>query len=129
MKKTILFLVLIFTTLNVFAKWEKVVIDEEADFYVKTDSIKRKGYMVTFWEMLDFKSTQTADGKPYNSVKMKSEINCISEEKRTTFYAPYPENMGLGKPLEHIENHNKKFSIIVPDTINHTISKFVCSKK
>ena len=129
MKKLILFIVLIFTTLNVYANWIKVVTDEEIDIYVKTDSIKRKDYMVTFWEMYDFKSTQTADGKPYNSIKMKSEINCSSEENRTIFYAPYSENMGLGKPLEHVEIPGKKFSIIVPDTINHTVSKFICSKK
>ena len=129
MKKLILFLVLIFTTLNVYAKWEKVVTDEEADFYVKTDSIKRKGYMVTFWEMLDFKSTQKADGRPYLSLKMKNEINCDTEENKTLFLAPYSENLGYGMSLEQVNKPDKSFSSIVPDTIEYAIFKFVCSKK
>jgi hypothetical protein len=129
MKKLLLFLVLIFTTLNVHAKWVKVVTNDEADFYVKTDSIKRKGYIITVWEMTNYKSTKTADGIPYLSLKMKSEVNCDTEENRILFIAPYSENMGLGKSLEHIENFNKSFTTIVPDTIAHAIFKFVCSKK
>ena len=129
MKKLLLFLVLIFTTLNVYAKWEKIIIDEEADVYVKTDSIKRQGYIRTVWEMIDFKSTQIADGIPYLSLKLKNEINCGSEENRILLLAPYSENMGLGKPLEHVKTPNKSFSPIVPDTIAHAVFKFVCSKK
>ncbi len=129
MKKLLLFLVLIFITLNVHAKWLIVANDDEADVYVKTDSIKRKGYKGTFWEMIDYKSTQTADGIPYLSLKMKSEVNCDTEENRILFIAPYSENMGLGKSLEHFKNPNQNFSTIVPDTIAHAIFKFVCSKK
>ena len=129
MKKLILFLILTFTILNVHAKWVNVATDEEADVYVKTDSIKRKGYTGTFWEMIDYKSTQTADGIPYLSLKMKSEVNCDTEENRILFMAPYSENMGYGKSLEHVKNPNKSFSTIVPDTIAHTVFKFVCGKK
>ena len=129
MKKLLIFLVLIFTTLNVYAKWEKVITDEEADVYVKTDSIKRQGYIRTVWEMIDYKSTQIADGRPYLSLKTKNEINCDTEENRTLFLAPYSENMGLGEPLEHVKYPNKSFSTIVPDTIAHAIFKFVCGKK
>ena len=86
MKKLLLFLVLIFTTLNVYAKWEKVITSEEVDFYVQTDSIKRKGYMVTYWEIQDFKSTQTLDKLQYRSLKVKSEINCDIEKHNIIFY-------------------------------------------
>ena len=129
MKKLLLFLVLIFTTLNVYAKWEKVIIDEEADVYVKTDSIKRQGYIRTVWEMIDYKSTRISDGIPYLSLKLKNEINCDTEENRILLLAPYIENMGLGKPLEHVKTPDKSFSPIVPDTIAHTIFRFVCAKK
>jgi hypothetical protein len=106
-----------------------VITDKEADVYVKTDSIKRKGYIITVWEMIDYKSTQIADGRPFLSLKMKNEINCDTEENRTLFLAPYSENMGFGEPLEHVKNFNKSVSPIVPDTIAHAIFKFVCSKK
>ena len=39
MKKLILFLVLIFTTLNVYAKWVLVAVGDDSEWYVKTDSI------------------------------------------------------------------------------------------
>ncbi len=128
MKKLLLFLVLIFTTLNVYAKWEKVITSEEVDFYVQTDSIKRKGYMVTYWEIQDFKSTQTLDKLQYRSLKVKSEINCDIEKHNIIFMALYSEKMGLGKQLGHYE-YDKDFVTLVPDTLAHAMSKIVCSKK
>ena len=47
MKKLLLFLVLIFTTLNVYAEWVLVVKTKDKDIYIKTDSIKRIGHMVS----------------------------------------------------------------------------------
>ena len=63
------------------------------------------------------------------SCHLKNEINCDTEEERILLLAPYIENMGLGKPLEHVKTPDKSFSPIVPDTIAHTIFRFVCAKK
>ena len=128
MKKLILFLILTFTILNVHAKWVLVGTNEDNDIYVKTDSIKRIGHMVTYWETLDYKSTQKVDEKEYYSLKMKNETNCNSEENKTLFMAVYSEPMGSGKIVDSWKPDNG-FRIIIPDSLAYTVFKFVCGKK
>jgi hypothetical protein len=129
MKKLFLFLVLIFTTLNVHAKWVLVSTSETADFYVKTDSIKRKDYMVTFWEIIDYKSVQKNDEKEYSSMKIKTEMNCNTEEEKTLFMAVYSGFMGSGNPVDSYKTNKVDFREIIPDTTAYTVFKFVCGKK
>ena len=94
MKKLILFLVLIFTTLNVYAKWVLVAGNEEAKFYVEINSIKQKGNIVTYWELLDYSSMQTWNNLNYFSAKQKYETNCNTEDSAILYINYYSENMG-----------------------------------
>ena len=128
MKKLLLFLILTFTILNVHAKWVLVGTNEDNDIYVKTDSIKRIGHIVTYWETLDFKSIQKVDEKEYHSMKMKNETNCNAEENKTLFMAVYSEPMGSGKIVDSWKPDND-FRIIIPDTLASAVFKFVCGKK
>jgi hypothetical protein len=129
MKKLLLFLVLIFTTLNVHANWVLVSAGEDADFYVKTDSIKRKGYMVTFWEIINFTSVQKNGETEYSSMKVKTEMNCNTEEEKHLFTAVYSGSMGSGNLVDSYKTNKAGFDEIIPDTIAHSVLKFVCSKK
>ena len=129
MKKLLIFLVLIFTTLNVNAKWIFVTNADEGSSYLKSDSIRRDNNIVTHWRLLDFKSEKnTSDGKRFNSIKSKVESNCKTEEHRTIFMVVYSERMGEGKILDSY-NRNEEFTHIIPDTLGHTFHKFVCNKK
>jgi hypothetical protein len=129
MKKLLLFLILTFTILNVHAKWVVVGTNEEADIYVKTDSIKRIGHMVTYWETLDYKSAQKVDEKEYYSLKMKNETNCNTEENKTLFMAVYSESMGSGKVIDTWKMDKEVFREIIPDSLAYIVFKFVCGKK
>ena len=131
MKKLLLFLVLIFTTLNVYAEWVLVVKTKDKDIYIKTDSIKRIGHMVQYWSVDDNKSAQKYGDKDYLSAKIKNETNCNTEEQRILFVAVYSESMGSGKVINQYKPNNSEssFHVIIPDTIAHAVFKFVCSKK
>jgi hypothetical protein len=129
MKKLILFLILTFTILDVHAKWVLVGTNEDADIYVKTDSIKRIGHMVTYWETFEYKSAQKIDEKEYYSLKMKNETNCNTEESKTLFIAVYSESMGSGKVIDTWKTDKEVFRVIIPDSLAHTVFQFVCRKK
>ena len=129
MKKLILFLVLIFTTLNVYAKWVIVAGSEEAKFYVEINSIKQKGNVVTYWELLDYSSMQTWNNLNYFSAKQKYETNCNTEESAILYINYYSENMGSGKSVYAIKLEQKDFQPNIPDTTGYTIYKFVCNKR
>lgn len=129
MKKLLIFLVLIFTTLNVNAMWLFVTDADEGSSYLKSDSIRRDNNIVTHWRLLDFKSEKkTSDGKRFNSIKSKVESNCKTEEHRTIFMVVYSERMGEGKILDSYNRH-EEFTHVIPDTLGHTFHKFVCNKK
>ena len=129
MKKLLLFLVLIFTTLNVYAQWVLVVTNPVANYYVKTDSIKRVGHIVTYWETEDYKSVQEVDEKQYSSTKIKKETNCNTEENRPLYISVYSESMGSGKAILVSKIKDKGFNAIIPDSTAHTVFRFVCNKK
>jgi len=129
MKKLILFLVLIFTTLNVYAKWVLVAENEEAKFYVEINSIKQKGNVVTYWELLDYSSMQTWNNLNYYSLKQKYETNCNTEESALLYINYYSENMGSGKSVYSLKLEKKDFEPNIPDTSGHIIYEFVCKKR
>jgi hypothetical protein len=129
MTKLLLFLILTCTTLNVHAKWVLAAVNDEAKFYIETNSIKQTGNSVTYWELLDYSSSQTWNNINYYSVKQKYETNCNAEESAVLYLSYYSENMGLGKSVYSVKLQQKDFQPNIPDTSGHAIYKLVCSKK
>ena len=129
MKKLILFLVLIFTTYSIHAKWLLVAGSEEAKFYVEINSIKQTGNLVTYWELLDYPSMQTFNNLNYYSVKQKYETNCNTEDSALLYSNFYSENMGSGKSVYGLKQEHKNFEPNIPDSLGYTIFKFVCKKR
>src|SRR5262249_33964717 len=52
------------------------------DVYVARSTISRSGNLVKMWDMYDFKTTQTADGKHYLSAKNQHEYDCKGKRRR-----------------------------------------------
>jgi hypothetical protein len=129
MKKLLLFLFLTCTTLNVQAKWVLAASVDDARFYVEINSIKQKGNLVTYWELLDYRTSQISNNINYNSAKQKIETNCNTEETAILYLVLYSENMGLGKSVYSAKFQQKDFEPNIPDTSGHAIHEFVCSKK
>jgi hypothetical protein len=129
MKKILLLLIFTFTTLNVYAEWVKVAENPMGENYLNTDSLKRKGNIVSYWEMIDFKVMQKVDNTYFLSMIYKVETNCDKEQSRTLYSALYPESMGQGRLISGLEHNNLSYTSIVPDTTEYVTFKFVCNKK
>jgi hypothetical protein len=131
MKNYFLFLILTFTTLNVHAKWFLIGSAENHVSYVDTESYKQTGAIVRFWELRDYKEPRgiAENGKLYLSSKIKSEINCNTEQSTMLAIIDYSENKGNGKVINSYDYNDKDYKHIVPDTMGYAIYKFVCNKK
>lgn len=131
MKKYILLLILTFTTLNTYAEWILMGSTDNATSYIDTESYKRTGSIVRFWQLDNFLIPQSVNGnnKFYLSSKAKKEMNCNTEESLLLAIIDYSENDGNGKVVNSFQYDDKQFRHIVPETIGHTIFKFVCNKK
>lgn len=129
MKKIILFIILTFTTLNVYAEWIFVVENPSGQTYVLSDSIKQEGDIVTYWEIIDFKSIKKAGNYQYRSVILKNEVNCNTEQINKLSLAAYTDNMGQGTVIHNTEYKQKDFKLIIPTSTEYVTYKFVCNKK
>jgi len=131
MKKLFLLLFLSFTSLSVYAKW--VFIGEAENFitFVDTESYKKTGSIVRFWELRDYKEPRGIKeiNKLYLSSKIKREINCNTEESMMLAIIDYSDNSGNGEVINSFQYNDKQFDHIVADTLGYKIYKFVCNKK
>jgi hypothetical protein len=126
-----IFLFLITISLNVQAEWIFMGSTDNATSYVDTESYKRTGSTVRFWQLDNFLIPQSINGssKFYLSSKAKKEMNCNTEESLLLAIIDYSENDGKGKVVNSFQFDDKQFRHIVPESIGHTIFKFVCNKK
>ncbi len=129
MKKILLLLIFTFTTLNVYAEWLFVVENPSGQTYVKSDSIKQDGDIVSYWEIIDFKSIKNAGNYQYRSVIMKNEANCNTEQISKLYMAAYTDNMGQGTVVYDTEYKQKDFKLISPTSTGYVTFKLVCNKK
>lgn len=129
MIKLLLFLVLIFATLSVNAKWLLMNEDDEVSIYIETNSIKRKDNVVTYWKLFDYSVEQTFNNINYFSSKEKYETNCNTEEGASLLISFTSAKMGKGKSVYSYKAEQKNFIPNIPDTIGYTIYKFVCKRK
>jgi|LakMenEpi03Aug12_release.lakeMendotaPanAssembly.Ray.scaffolds.fasta_scaffold958502_2 hypothetical protein len=129
MKKFLLYTILMTFTSIAQAEWLKLVEDKEMKLFVETNSIKKLGNIVTYWELFDYSNIQSVNEKQYYSKKIKKELNCNAEEYNTLTATAYSENMGFGKVVQSYKYDSKEFEHIIPETIGYRVYKFVCNKK
>ena len=131
MKKLFLFSILFFTTLNVHAKWVFIGEAENVITFVDTESYKRTGPIVKFWELRDYKEPRgiRENSKLYLSSKIKTEINCNTEESMMLAIIDYSDNSGNGEVINSFQYNDKQSRHIVADTLGYAIYRFVFNKK
>ena len=130
MKKILLFLTLINLTTSAFAELAKVTQINDETIYIKTDSIKRNGQIIAFWQLSDFMSAQSLEkiNLQYLSYYAKNEINCETNELRLLGVTFYSMNLAQGVVVTTFKYQND-FDYIIPNSQGEKISKFVCGKK
>jgi hypothetical protein len=86
-------------TASVEAKWEMLATSNDnggLSTYYDRSTIRRSGSVAQMWELWDFRSPQTFDGKPYRSVRNQYEYDCASMRRRMLSTRGFAQPMGRG---------------------------------
>lgn len=78
----------------------KVIENPEATFYVRTDSLKKSGRSVEFWQITDFKQPKVnKKGETYLSMEQRVILDCSANTQNLVFVKVFSSNMLAGKMI------------------------------
>jgi len=114
-----------------YAEWMLIYQDTQLGLtiYVDPDTIRRKGEVVKWWELYDFKTIQTLGDESYLSIKGQHEYDCAEELNRSLTRRWFSGNMGSGKVLGPSSFPEQKWVPVEPASIGQFLWKFACAKK
>ena len=126
---SIVFLFLNFVSSNVFAALIPIGENERWVAYGYTDNLQQSGHIAKVWVLFDYKSIQTSpiSGKRYSSEKSQREIDCQSNQLRTTFVTWHSDRMG-GGTVVYTGNSSTGWEPAGPYSVAVNIIKFACGK-
>src|SRR5262249_24140448 len=94
--------------------------------YVDTDSIRRKGDLVTLWSLFDYMSIQSIVGGPWLSSKTRREYDCARERVRLLGYMTFTGNMGNGEAV-YSNSDQSAWEPLAPESIDRKLWDIACS--
>ncbi len=125
MKKLNLFFVLIFISSSVYAKRIKIWQSDTSEHFIKSNTVKYKGKLVTFWLL---SNNYLPDEAGHLSYKQKIEIDCDYDQLRMLAQIGYQQAMGLGTSTRFRKTY-EEWTEIVPKSLGGELYKSLCSKK
>ena len=128
MKKKLLAIFVICMS-NAWAGFTYVTENEDAKFYVDTDTIKKVNKKVKFWSLKNLNSPkQVGNDPPYQSTKSLEATDCELETRQNLYSIFYSGLNGNGHTVFTIDEAQKETPII-PDTTGASVHRFVCNFK
>ncbi|MFZ2301817.1 MAG: thermonuclease family protein [Gallionella sp.] len=109
------------------AEWTGVGGTESQNFYADLTTVRKAGKSVQMWSMLDLKEPDTTAGKPYLSMKMLNEFDCVGEQYRFLDSLNYSGNMGGGEVVFR-GGTASEWNLIPPTSAVKTLWKVACGK-
>ena len=125
MKKLSLFLTLIFISLSVHAEQIKIWASDTSEHFIKSDTVKYKGKLVTFWLLTN---NNLPDESGHLSYKQKIEIDCNYDQLRMLAQIGYQRAMGSGASTRFRKAY-EEWGEIVPESLGGELYRYLCSKK
>lgn len=111
------------------AEWVEVAGNEAAATYADSDTIRRRGTMVTMWHLVDYANAREVTGiGPYSSARMLTEYDCEQPRTRTLYVVVHSGNMGAGKVLGKVAEPGH-WRPIPPDTPAEILRGYACWKE
>ena len=95
--------------------------------YLETDSIRRKGNVVTLWALFDYMTIQSIVGGPWLSSKTRRQYDCVEETVQLLGYMTFTGNMGSGEAV-YSNAEQSRWEPIAPDSIDQKVWDLVCSR-
>jgi hypothetical protein len=96
--------------------------------YFDPDTLRRKGDVVKWWELYDYKVTQTVSGNSFLSIKAQNEYDCAEERIRTLAMSEFSGNMGTGTVI-YTSSDVGKWAPVQPASLGQTMWEGACAKK
>jgi hypothetical protein len=87
----------VFAPLSFPQSLTKVVENSEASFYVRSDSLRKKGSTVEFWQITDFKQPkQNKKGDFYLSMEQRLVVDCVNSTQTLNYVKVFSSAMASG---------------------------------
>ena len=81
-----------------YAEWVAIgTTDAGMTIYFDPDTIRRKGYLVKMWSLMDYETTRGVTGSSYLSSNEQREYDGTEERGRILAFTNFSGNMGTGK--------------------------------
>jgi len=127
--QTLFFLVFVFS-FNVYGQvWEPVVESETGTRYsYDSSSLKREGDIVTFWELVDYKTPLKSRDLVVTSSKSKIIQDCKNNRFKVSDLIDYDSHGGKGKIVNIEIVRQTDWYQGKPETINDVFRELVCKK-
>jgi len=110
------------------ADWTKVDSYDAGTYYLDVNTVKKSGYMRSFWSILDYKLPQkTSRGLPYQSTRTHMEIDCRQKTVHILSFSMHGAPM-LGGEVIDTQGIMRDWQSIPPDTPLEKLHKVVCSR-
>jgi hypothetical protein len=124
-KFTVVLISTFFSSLAFSQSVIKVTENVEANFYVRSDSVRKNGNSVEFWQITDFKQArQNKKGESYYSMDQRLVIDCGNSTQNLTFMKVYSSPMASGNLIASGSMSQK--NPIPYGTSLEVIKNFVC---
>jgi hypothetical protein len=96
--------------------------------YVDPDSIRRKGDLVTLWQLYDYKAVQTVGGNSFLSSKVQRQFDCGNQRTKLLAFTHFAGNMGNGNRIM-TDSDEAEWKSVAPGSVGNVLWRFACSKR
>lgn len=126
-KLVCIILINLFFSNIVNAEWVKVAStqDDDAVFYVSSESIVKNGKYRTAWEVINH-SHGTREG--YISAKAQQEYDCTSMRVRLLYASLHSEEFGQGQTILIVPNTPLKWQTMPENSVAKYTRDYICNK-
>lgn len=110
------------------ADWTKFDSVETGTYYLDMDTVKKSGYIRSFWSILDYRLPQkTSRGLHYQSTRTHMEIDCRQKTVHILSFSMHAGPMLAGEVID-TQGIMRDWQSIPPDTPLEKLHRVVCSR-
>jgi len=118
----------LFASSPVKADWTKFDSVETGTYYLDLDTVKKSGYIRSFWSILDYRLPQkTSRGMHYQSTRTHMEIDCRQKTVHILSFSMHAAPM-LGGEVIDTQGIMRDWQSIPPDTPLEKLHRVVCTR-
>lgn len=110
------------------ADWTKFDSVETGTYYLDLDTVKKSGYIRSFWSILDYRLPQkTSRGMHYQSTRTHMEIDCRQKTVHILSFSMHAGPMLAGEVID-TQGIMRDWQSIPPDTPLEKLHRAVCGR-